>query len=213
MECDAEDCGFQKLTDDEIVTFVQEESDPVDDEMDGDWYWARTRDKASHSPIPIPLCYRGHTTTTKVTRICQMRVFCVRDSHAMVRKTIRVLSYSITAAQENRIPCSEKTKVHNGNSALAAIKPVQEVSGIRNEYTQACSSGWKPWRLALSFLPFHNAKWGLNERQTSVKGRSFVSLRSVPISECFTWVQLGMPRTLLITRDVQIAKHNDLQWR
>ncbi|GFX80356.1 uncharacterized protein TNCV_3931091 [Trichonephila clavipes] len=24
------------------------------------WYWARTRDKASHSPIPIPLGYHGH---------------------------------------------------------------------------------------------------------------------------------------------------------
>ncbi|GFX20239.1 integrase catalytic domain-containing protein [Trichonephila clavipes] len=24
------------------------------------WYWARTRDKASHGPIPIPLGYRGH---------------------------------------------------------------------------------------------------------------------------------------------------------
>ncbi|GFV18162.1 HTH_Tnp_Tc3_2 domain-containing protein [Trichonephila clavipes] len=24
------------------------------------WYWARTRDKANHSPIPIPLGYRGH---------------------------------------------------------------------------------------------------------------------------------------------------------
>ncbi|GFS76234.1 histone-lysine N-methyltransferase SETMAR [Trichonephila clavipes] len=24
------------------------------------WYWARTRDNASHSPIPIPLGYRGH---------------------------------------------------------------------------------------------------------------------------------------------------------
>ncbi|GFT41922.1 hypothetical protein TNCV_1667691 [Trichonephila clavipes] len=23
------------------------------------WYWARTRDKASHDPIPIPLGYRG----------------------------------------------------------------------------------------------------------------------------------------------------------
>ncbi|GFU13085.1 uncharacterized protein TNCV_1445131 [Trichonephila clavipes] len=23
------------------------------------WYWARTCDKASHSPIPIPLCYHG----------------------------------------------------------------------------------------------------------------------------------------------------------
>ncbi|GFT41813.1 hypothetical protein TNCV_1666761 [Trichonephila clavipes] len=24
------------------------------------WYWARTCDKASHGPIPIPLGYRGH---------------------------------------------------------------------------------------------------------------------------------------------------------
>ncbi|GFU37365.1 hypothetical protein TNCV_4273431 [Trichonephila clavipes] len=25
------------------------------------WYWDRTRDQASHDPIPIPLGYRGHT--------------------------------------------------------------------------------------------------------------------------------------------------------
>ncbi|PRD29529.1 UNVERIFIED_CONTAM: hypothetical protein NCL1_29125 [Trichonephila clavipes] len=36
MECNAEDCGFQMLNEDEIVTSVQEESDPVDDEMDED---------------------------------------------------------------------------------------------------------------------------------------------------------------------------------
>ncbi|GFS73949.1 hypothetical protein TNCV_108401 [Trichonephila clavipes] len=32
----AEDCGFQMLNDGEIVTSLQEESDPVDDEMDED---------------------------------------------------------------------------------------------------------------------------------------------------------------------------------
>ncbi|GFV19114.1 uncharacterized protein TNCV_3223321 [Trichonephila clavipes] len=36
MACDAEDCGFQMLNDDEIVTSVREESDPVDDETDED---------------------------------------------------------------------------------------------------------------------------------------------------------------------------------
>ncbi|GFX04321.1 uncharacterized protein TNCV_3974691 [Trichonephila clavipes] len=36
MACDAEDCGFQMLNDDEIVTYVQEESEPVDDETDED---------------------------------------------------------------------------------------------------------------------------------------------------------------------------------
>ncbi|GFW15577.1 uncharacterized protein TNCV_4657171 [Trichonephila clavipes] len=34
MTCDAEDCGFQMLNDDEIVTSVQEESDTIDDETD-----------------------------------------------------------------------------------------------------------------------------------------------------------------------------------
>ncbi|GFW91437.1 uncharacterized protein TNCV_3376031 [Trichonephila clavipes] len=36
MACDAEDCGFQMLNDDEIVTSKQEESNPVDDETDED---------------------------------------------------------------------------------------------------------------------------------------------------------------------------------
>ncbi|GFU89620.1 uncharacterized protein TNCV_4599331 [Trichonephila clavipes] len=36
MACDAEDCGFQMLNDDEIVTSVREEFDPVDDETDED---------------------------------------------------------------------------------------------------------------------------------------------------------------------------------
>ncbi|GFV81602.1 hypothetical protein TNCV_1702591 [Trichonephila clavipes] len=36
MACDAEDCGFQMLNDDEIVISVKEESNPVDDETDED---------------------------------------------------------------------------------------------------------------------------------------------------------------------------------
>ncbi|GFV87261.1 uncharacterized protein TNCV_5114791 [Trichonephila clavipes] len=32
------------------------------------WYWARTCDKASHSPIPIPLGYRGHIYFTEDTK-------------------------------------------------------------------------------------------------------------------------------------------------
>ncbi|PRD27198.1 UNVERIFIED_CONTAM: hypothetical protein NCL1_36063 [Trichonephila clavipes] len=36
MACDAEDCGFKMLNDGELVTSVQEESDPVDDEMNED---------------------------------------------------------------------------------------------------------------------------------------------------------------------------------
>ncbi|PRD24963.1 UNVERIFIED_CONTAM: hypothetical protein NCL1_42279 [Trichonephila clavipes] len=36
MACDSEDCGFQMQNDDNIATSVQEESDPVDYEMDED---------------------------------------------------------------------------------------------------------------------------------------------------------------------------------
>ncbi|GFV89413.1 uncharacterized protein TNCV_4152301 [Trichonephila clavipes] len=36
MACNAEDCGFQMLNDDKIVTFVQEESNPGDKETDED---------------------------------------------------------------------------------------------------------------------------------------------------------------------------------
>ncbi|PRD32075.1 UNVERIFIED_CONTAM: hypothetical protein NCL1_21576 [Trichonephila clavipes] len=36
MACDTEDCGFQMLNDDKIVTSVQEKSNHVDDETDED---------------------------------------------------------------------------------------------------------------------------------------------------------------------------------
>ncbi|GFV22065.1 uncharacterized protein TNCV_4527501 [Trichonephila clavipes] len=33
------------------------------------WYWARTCDKASHGPIPIPLGYRGHPVPVRQVRL------------------------------------------------------------------------------------------------------------------------------------------------
>ncbi|GFU30547.1 hypothetical protein TNCV_1687861 [Trichonephila clavipes] len=40
----------------------------IEEEKQGNckWYWARTRDKASHDPMPIPLGYRGHQLTGDV---------------------------------------------------------------------------------------------------------------------------------------------------
>ncbi|GFX76254.1 uncharacterized protein TNCV_4036551 [Trichonephila clavipes] len=78
MACDAKDCGFQMLNDDEIVTFVQEQSGHVDNE----------------------------TTVQHESSTCPSNAdafFCVRDSYGVVRTTIRMLSYSTTAAQENQI--------------------------------------------------------------------------------------------------------------
>ncbi|GFT58091.1 hypothetical protein TNCV_722691 [Trichonephila clavipes] len=81
--------GFPMLNDDEIVTSVQAEFGSVDDEMDKD------ENKNSESS----------------KNSSNARDFCVRDSYRLVRTTIRVRTYSITAAQENQIPCSKKTKV------------------------------------------------------------------------------------------------------
>ncbi|GFU49880.1 uncharacterized protein TNCV_4686451 [Trichonephila clavipes] len=49
-------------------------------------------------------------TRTRTTKVVVIKVFCVRDSYEVVRTTIRVLSFSAIAAEENQRPCSEKTK-------------------------------------------------------------------------------------------------------
>ncbi|GFY07193.1 uncharacterized protein TNCV_277401 [Trichonephila clavipes] len=68
LACDAEDCGCQMLNDVKIVTYVQEESDSVDDETEED---EDNNNKESS---------KGS---------------CIRDSYGAVRTTSRVLSYSI----------------------------------------------------------------------------------------------------------------------
>ncbi|GFV67887.1 uncharacterized protein TNCV_926531 [Trichonephila clavipes] len=50
MACDAEDCGFQMLNDDEIVTSVQE-SDPLDDETDE--YEGNNNNESSKGPSNV----------------------------------------------------------------------------------------------------------------------------------------------------------------
>ncbi|GFU51322.1 hypothetical protein TNCV_4938931 [Trichonephila clavipes] len=76
------------LNDDEIVTSVQEKSDPVDDKTD------ETEDNNSNESSKDP-------SNADAFSALETDMECVRT-------TIRVLSYSTTAAQENRRPCSEK---------------------------------------------------------------------------------------------------------
>ncbi|GFT32730.1 uncharacterized protein TNCV_2641391 [Trichonephila clavipes] len=84
MACDAEDCGFQMLNDDVIVTSVQEESD-------------------------LPTMKRMNTRkTTMKVRVHQTLTHFLRLE--VVRTTIRVLSYSTTAAQENRDRIAKKNE-------------------------------------------------------------------------------------------------------
>ncbi|GFT22095.1 hypothetical protein TNCV_3271501 [Trichonephila clavipes] len=39
------------------------------------WYWARTRDKASHDPMPVPLGYRGHLCLVEIAENSFKRFF------------------------------------------------------------------------------------------------------------------------------------------
>ncbi|GFT04480.1 hypothetical protein TNCV_1929921 [Trichonephila clavipes] len=74
------------LNDDEVVTSVQAESEPVDEDNNNE-------------------SRKGQSNVGTF--------FFVRDSYGVVRTTIRVMSQSTTASQENQRPWSKKTKVHN----------------------------------------------------------------------------------------------------
>ncbi|GFX84102.1 hypothetical protein TNCV_4859101 [Trichonephila clavipes] len=87
---------YQILNDDDIVTSVQEESDPVDDETDEDE--GNNSNESSKGPSNVDAFSR------------------YRQLWRAVRTTIRVLSYSTTAAQENQRPSSEEAKVYNGTA-------------------------------------------------------------------------------------------------
>ncbi|GFX22459.1 uncharacterized protein TNCV_3600911 [Trichonephila clavipes] len=82
------------FNDDEIVTYVQEESDPVDDETDEDE--DNNNNESSNGP----------SNTDEFSALETAMEWYERQS--------RVLSYSTTTVQENQRPCSEKTKVYDG---------------------------------------------------------------------------------------------------
>ncbi|GFY25311.1 hypothetical protein TNCV_2484311 [Trichonephila clavipes] len=54
----------------------------------------------------------------------------VRDSYGVVRTTIRMQSYSTTAAQEDQRPCSEKMKVYNGTAINKRLFSKNKASGF-----------------------------------------------------------------------------------
>ncbi|GFW10928.1 uncharacterized protein TNCV_4459031 [Trichonephila clavipes] len=92
MACDVEDSRFQMLDDDEIVTSVQEESDPIDDKTNEDEY----NDNNESS--------KGSSKADAFSALEKAMEWYEQQS---------VLSYSTTAAEENQRPCSEKTKAYN----------------------------------------------------------------------------------------------------
>ncbi|GFV47471.1 hypothetical protein TNCV_4831271 [Trichonephila clavipes] len=79
--------GFQILSDDEIVTYVQAESDPDGDETDGD---EDNNNEGSKGPSNAGVFSPLETAIE------------------WYEQQSRVMSYSTTAAQENQRPCSEK---------------------------------------------------------------------------------------------------------
>ncbi|PRD31936.1 UNVERIFIED_CONTAM: hypothetical protein NCL1_21983 [Trichonephila clavipes] len=89
MACDAEDCGFQMLNDNEIVISVQE-SDSVDDEADED---EENNNKNESS--------KGSSN---------IDVFSALETAMEWYEQQSVLFYSTIDAQENQRPYSEKNE-------------------------------------------------------------------------------------------------------
>ncbi|GFS50313.1 uncharacterized protein TNCV_1638212 [Trichonephila clavipes] len=62
------------------------------------WYWARTCDKASHSPIPIPLGYRGHRIFRESFRLTASRVARDKPGSTLCKKSHGIPSSPRAAA-------------------------------------------------------------------------------------------------------------------
>ncbi|GFW51056.1 hypothetical protein TNCV_3593381 [Trichonephila clavipes] len=103
MACDAEDCRFQMLNEDEIVTSAQEGSDPVDDEIDND----EDNNESSKGPSNVNAF---SALETAMVRYEQQSEYCptqllllkrIRDSAAKKRCTMaqkkKTKVYSCTA--------------------------------------------------------------------------------------------------------------------
>ncbi|GFX88817.1 uncharacterized protein TNCV_2575241 [Trichonephila clavipes] len=90
MACDAKDCGFQMLNDDKIVTYVQEISNPVDDETDEDE--DNNYNESSNGP--------SNTNTFSA----------LETAMEWYKQQSERCPTQLTAAQENQMPCSETTE-------------------------------------------------------------------------------------------------------
>ncbi|GFW38695.1 uncharacterized protein TNCV_3880621 [Trichonephila clavipes] len=88
--------GFQMLNDDEIVTSVQEESDPVDDETDED---KDNNSRQSNKGLSNADAFSALETA--------MGWYEQRQSAVL-------LNYCCSKKKANQKPCSENTKVYNG---------------------------------------------------------------------------------------------------
>ncbi|GFW48001.1 uncharacterized protein TNCV_2401881 [Trichonephila clavipes] len=87
--------GFQMLNEDEIMTSVQAESDPADDETDEDEGNNNESTKRPSNAGAFSALETAMEWHEKQSECCPTQN---------------------TAAQENQRPCSEKTKVYNGTA-------------------------------------------------------------------------------------------------
>ncbi|GFT63471.1 uncharacterized protein TNCV_869571 [Trichonephila clavipes] len=91
------------------------------------WYWARTRDKSSHSPIPIPLSNHGHMGFAELLRggsnettvLSYTRAFVVTDhvilNHGQVTWMTPGLApplLTTTPHQRNDLSALDRLNVH-----------------------------------------------------------------------------------------------------
>ncbi|GFW61813.1 uncharacterized protein TNCV_1471351 [Trichonephila clavipes] len=96
---------------DEILTTARD--------LELEWYWARTCDKASHSPIPIPLGYRGH------------ELILGHEDELTIEELQEILNEEHQETQRNVSP-SEQEEDERGPMPTSAIKDLlKKWDGVR----------------------------------------------------------------------------------
>ncbi|GFW25704.1 hypothetical protein TNCV_1309651 [Trichonephila clavipes] len=97
MACDAEDCGFQMLNDDEIVTSAQEEYDPVDDETDEDE--ANNNNESSKGPsnadLLLEMKFEFKTHRSQISRILRRGCLLTHEkaTQGLLARELVLLTY------------------------------------------------------------------------------------------------------------------------
>ncbi|GFX84583.1 hypothetical protein TNCV_723911 [Trichonephila clavipes] len=88
MACDVEDCGFQMLNDNEMVTSVQEESDSVDDETDED------EDNTTATKVARPVMASGGYDYEMLAVVSRVRVLVSIKTYRAEATAARLMSSS-----------------------------------------------------------------------------------------------------------------------
>ncbi|GFW19422.1 hypothetical protein TNCV_1603161 [Trichonephila clavipes] len=115
MACDAEDCGFQMPNDDKIMTSVQEESDPVNDETDEDE--DNNNNESSKGPSNADVFSALEIAMATIRGLLRATIRATTSNYQ------RAVLLNCCCSRESETFCSDKTKMCNGTAKISYYFP------------------------------------------------------------------------------------------